>query len=261
MSVSPALIESVWVRLFCSISHRACVGFGSKSVPFHSSACLDLVHSHFCCDSDWFRLDVRAAYRLFSFDTESLSDSGLSPPRLSMNVLVQSTSVTACELCSMSSDACCACRCQGGYLCCRIGHRSPPLFHYLSVFPLFSCFSSALIFLSPLLFSPASLSLFFSLTPSSFSLICTDTFVKSAHYVLHWPCIAFYIWHKAVNDTEKSEHMKKRKRSTQRKEPRGLVAFKCERVRAGISHQCHCLFFWMLPRHWCIQDKTEGLLQ
>lgn len=129
-----------------------------------------------------------------------------------MNVLVQSTSVTACESCCMSSDACCACRCQGGYLCCRIGRRSPPLclppslspFFFL-LFPLLQSLYLPLTCLT-LLSSPSPS------PPSPFSLPCTDTLVESAHYALRWPCIAFYIWHKAVNDTEKREHMKRKKK-------------------------------------------------
>lgn len=136
-----------------------------------------------------------------------LSDSGASPPRLSMNVPVQSTSLTARESCCMSSEACCACSCQGSYLCCRIGHRSPPLCLYLSLVTLFFPFFIS-INLSICL-SPDSV---FLPHPPPFSLFCTDTLVKSAHYVLRWPCIAFYIWHKAVNDTEKREHMRRKRR-------------------------------------------------
>ena len=56
--------------------------------------------------------------------------------------------------------------------------------------------------------------------PSSFSLLCTDTLVESAHYALRWPCIAFYIWHKAVNDTEKREHVKRLKKKKEKEVPR-----------------------------------------
>lgn len=93
---------------------------------------------------------------VFIWQRVTLSDSRDSPPRLSVNVPVQSASVTGWESCCMSSDACCACRCQGGYLCCRVGHRSPPLCLCLSS-PLFSTFTSPGAFLSPsLLLSPSS---------------------------------------------------------------------------------------------------------
>lgn len=95
----------------------------------------------------WFRLIQTgrplSLSSVFIWQRVTLSDSGVSPPRLSMNVPVQSTSVTACESCSMSSDARCACRCQGGYLCCRTGHRSPPLCLCLSS-PFFPSFFSLL---------------------------------------------------------------------------------------------------------------------
>ena len=136
-----------------------------------------------------------------------------------MNVPVQSTSVTARESCCMSSDACCACRCQGGYLCCRMGHRSPPLCHHPSLSSrLFSPFSSPSITPSHLPHPPLPSPL--PPPPSSFSLLCTDTLVESAHYALRWPCIAFYIWHKAVNDTEKREHVKRLKKKKEKEVPR-----------------------------------------
>lgn len=164
--------------------------------------CLDLAHSSVV----WFRL-IQTGRPLilssvFVWLRVTRCDSGVTPPRLSMNVQVQSTPVTACASCSMSSDACCACRCQGGYLCCRIGHRSPPLCLDLSLYP--SSLLQSLCLPSPL--APCQ-------PPSSFSLFCTDTLVlKSAHYAVRWPCIAFYIWLKAVNDTENRRHMKRKKR-------------------------------------------------
>lgn len=110
--------------------------------------------------------------------------------------------------------------------------------------PLFfsSPFSSPSICLplsSRLPLSPSLLCLHALPPPSSFSLFCTDTLVKSAHYVLRWPCIAFYIWHKAVKGKRKE---KKEKRSPHRKNTFGLVSFKSKHLRVSISHQCRWCF-------------------
>lgn len=144
--VSLIIINWIWVSQVERAMHGRTLNTCSVLSLIEPAWVLTQSRSHFTAPPAWIWFivisvviqsdsDVHSVYRLFSFDT--LSDSGLSPPRLSMNVLVQSTSVTACEWCNMSSYACCACRCQGGYLCCRIGHRSPPLFHCLSLFPLF----------------------------------------------------------------------------------------------------------------------------
>lgn len=97
----------------------------------------------------------------------SLSDSGESPPRLSMNVPVQSN---FSQSCCMSSDPCCGCRCQGGYLCCRVGRGSPPL--CLSLSP-------SLSFFPPLLLWSLYLS---TLSPVSPSLSSFPLFHSSSHW-------------------------------------------------------------------------------
>lgn len=144
---------------------------------------------------------------VFIWHRVTLSDGRGFSPQPSMNVPVHSTAATAWESCQLMPTV--PARCQGGHFCCGLRRRSTPFclpsFFYLKkklfsfclrIFALISsCLSSFLL--------PPSLNLSF------FSLLCTDTLVKSAYYALRWPCIAFYIRHKAVNGTEKREHMKR----------------------------------------------------
>lgn len=111
------------------ISHRACAGFFFFPLNQPEFGWRSLQR--------WFRL-IQIGRPLglpsvFIWQSHFIRRRSPATLRLSMNVLVQSTSVTAREFSNMSSDACCARRCQGGYLCCRIGHRSPPLCLCLSL--------------------------------------------------------------------------------------------------------------------------------
>lgn len=239
-SVKSSSNESGWVRpsARCTVglSVLALSDLASKPARVFTSTSLDLAHSCLSYDSDWFRLDVHSVYHLFSSDRESLHLTAESLHHdsawMCRSNLLQSQ---PCESCNMSSDACCACRCQGGYLCCRIGHRSPPLCLYVSLFHSFFSFFLSFNLSISLFLSPDSLS------PSPFSLLCTDTLVESPHYALRWPCIAFYIWHKAVNDTEKREHMKRKKKVHTQK---GASWFASLQMRASKSrHQSSVSLF------------------
>jgi len=157
-SVTPASIETGWVRLrgWCMVGLSMLVLFDLTSSPHRFGQS----RSQFTKAPAWIWLIALSAVNqtgcpfslssVFIWQRVTLSDSRVSPPQPSMNVPVQSTSVTAWESCSVLSDTHCACRCQDAHLCWRVRHRSPPLC---------LCFSSLLF----LLLLPPSLS--FHLSP------------------------------------------------------------------------------------------------
>lgn len=188
----------------------------------------------------WFRLDIHMVYHLFSFDTESLYLTAecfhLHPAWMCQSNLLQpqpGSRVIWCPLCLQMP---------GWSLLlwakAQVSTLLPSIFIFIFIFLFPFCIC---------IFALISLCLFSfllptSLNPSFFSLLCTDTLVKSAYYALRWPCIAFYIRHKAVNDTEKREHMKREegeKKCSQRGEPCGFGSLWMWASRS--HHQCHII--------------------
>lgn len=205
-------------------SHRACAGvFSAQPARIWLTVTSAVIQT----DSD----RTPARFTICFHLTESFHPTAESRhPRLSMNVPVQSTSVTACEFSNMSSDACCARRCRGGYLCCRIGHRSPPL-----------CLCLSLLHLSLPHHPPLTPSSASHLSSSSYFalLVCTHTLVKSAHSVLR----------SFVSDVKQWTTLKRRSECKDTKE-RSLafsVGFKTHPTRMSVSHHCHSLFFLNAP--------------